>query len=430
MGPVETSLTKSDSADRVIISTMLAYPEWAGLVVEHILPEDFEDLAARTVYTSMRKLFLSGEPINRMGVASDLGPDVKSIGGLAALSGYDDPEVTKSGLSSAVDLLLRTSCQRKATAKALYLAKKLVQPVGRDELVDVLCTVANDFREYALRHTHGGPLSADELSKILGNRFANKERIKVFLSGFPELDGIFAGAAPGNLVVLAGRPSMGKSAMALQLMLQWSQVHKAHGVMFNLEMSAEECGLRLLALLTPTHEKDLFSRDAVAKKALKHLSELLIHIDDGSSSGVAEIYARARQMHSVGLCDYVVIDYLQLLPPESRKAPREQQVAETTRALKLLAKTLKIPVLVLSQLNRSLEYRDNKRPRLSDLRESGAIEQDADVVLFLYRPKYYDKLAGDECEVIVAKQRNGRVGRVVLSWDEENARFGHMRSAE
>ena len=254
-------------------------------------------------------------------------------------------------------------------------------------------------------------------------------------SGFKDLDDVTGGFQPGNLIVLAARPSMGKSALVCNI--AENAALAGHGVaLFSLEMSESELAQRFVASQAKIKGEDL-RRGKVPEtrwpkilEACERLSAAPMFVDDSSDTGALEVRAKCRRLHSQvkGGLGLIIIDYLQLMRHEGRVESRVEQVSQISRALKGLARELDVPVIALSQLSRAVEQRgkEDKKPILSDLRESGAIEQDADLVMFIYRDEYYNKDESDrpgEADIIVAKHRNGPVGEVVLAFQKEYPRF-------
>jgi len=276
-----------------------------------------------------------------------------------------------------------------------------------------------------------------ELKEILLDAFARiDERLKSggaisgLTTGFRELDGKTNGLQPAELVILAARPSMGKTAFVLNLAEAAADRARAGVVVFSLEQSRHELAERFLCIRgrIDMHklrkgELDEDDHDRLMR-ASSELSELPVFVDDQPGRSMSQIAAICRRLARKNHIRLVIIDYLQLIEPEDKRAPREQQIAQITRRLKFLAKELSVPVMALAQLNRGVELRDDKRPRLADLRESGAIEQDADIVMFLHRPEMYDpEDRPGEAEVIVAKHRNGPTGIVRLSFKKQHMQF-------
>lgn len=249
-------------------------------------------------------------------------------------------------------------------------------------------------------------------------------------TGFRELDNQTNGLQPAEFVILAARPSMGKTALALNMAEAIADRSQRHVVIFSLEQTTDELAERLLCIrgrldMHKLRRGDLDEddRDKLLRVS-NELSELPIFIDDRSLRTMSQIEAISKVLKREHDLHIVIIDYLQLIEPEDKRAPREQQIAQIARRLKFLAKELNVPVVALSQLNRGIEMREDKRPKLSDLRESGALEQDADIVIFLHRPEMYDPYDHPcEAEVIVAKHRNGPTGIVRLGFDKRSMQF-------
>ncbi len=297
--------------------------------------------------------------------------------------------------------------------------------------------------------------------------YESKSDVSGLATHFDDLDRMLGGLHKSDLIILAGRPSMGKTALATNIAFNIARTRLKHvrdgaadddphkgGVVafFSLEMSAEQLATRLLSDAAGI-ESDRIRRGKISKQEYERLADeavnlqqLPLHIDETGAIGIAQLQARARRLQrTVGL-DCIVVDYLQLVTSSSRKSDgRVQEVSEITQGLKALAKDLKVPVIALSQLSRQVETRDDKRPQLSDLRESGSIEQDADVVLFVYRESYYLERAEpregsdehiawmrqldevrNQAEVIIGKQRHGPIGKVKLFFDSRYTRFGNL----
>jgi replicative DNA helicase len=250
-------------------------------------------------------------------------------------------------------------------------------------------------------------------------------------SGFDRLDELTGGFQPGNLIIIAARPSMGKSALVANIAENAALDHGHPVALFSLEMSESELAQRFVASQASIKGEDL-SKGRVAEKrwpkilaATNKLSQAPLYIDDSSDVGLLEIRAKARRLHAQKEIGLIIIDYLQLLRADSRIENRVEQVGQMSRGLKILARELNVPVIALSQLNRGVEARTDKRPLLSDLRESGSIEQDADVVMFIYRDEYYNDESEreGEADIIISKHRNGALGDVTLTFRKEFPKF-------
>jgi replicative DNA helicase len=251
-------------------------------------------------------------------------------------------------------------------------------------------------------------------------------------TGFSDFDRYTAGLQPSDLIIIAGRPSMGKTALALNIGYNAAQMTKKAVAVFSLEMSKQQLGIRLLGFdagIDATKLRTGFLRDKEWERltdSANRLSELPVFIDDSSAISVLEMKAKCRRLKKNHDLSLVVVDYLQLIQSRKTAESRHLEISEISRMLKALAKDLNVPVLALSQLNRKVEDRPNKRPQLADLRESGAIEQDADVIAFIYRDEMYNPDLEENrniAEIIVAKQRNGPTGPFKLTFQKELTRF-------
>src|SRR5436309_3253832 len=293
---------------------------------------------------------------------------------------------------------------------------------------------------YRIAHDdHSGeirPIEAvlhDELAKL---EKVSREGVSVTgtPSGFKDIDDLTGGFQPGNLIVLAARPAMGKSALVTNIAQNAAVDHKRPVALFSLEMSETELAQRFIAAEAKLNGDDLRKgrvrpdRWPKVVKATEKLYAAPLFIDDSSDMGVMEMRAKARRLHSRSPLGLVIVDYLQLMRPEPGIDSRVEQIGQISRGLKLLARELNIPVIAVSQLSRAVESRPDKRPLLSDLRESGQIEQDADVVMFIYRDEYYNKESErpGEADVILAKHRNGPVGDVTLTFLSRYPKFVNM----
>jgi replicative DNA helicase len=308
---------------------------------------------------------------------------------------------------------------REAPARELVeQAERAVLEVATDDRQKTIRTIADILHE-----------ETDKLHRLS----VSKTALTGTPSGFKDLDEKTGGFQPGNLIILAARPSMGKSALVANF--AENAVLAGHAVaLFSLEMSESELAQRFVASQARIHGEDL-RRGKVAEQrwpkileACQRLAEAPLYVDDSSDTGVLEIRAKCRRLHAQvpGGLGLIIVDYLQLMRSEARIDSRVEQVAQMSRGLKGLARELGVPVIALSQLSRAVEQRGGeKRPVLSDLRESGAIEQDADLVMFIYREEYYerDSERPGEADIIIAKHRNGPVGDVVLTFQKEYPKF-------
>ncbi|MGZ4201017.1 MAG: replicative DNA helicase [Thermoleophilaceae bacterium] len=253
-------------------------------------------------------------------------------------------------------------------------------------------------------------------------------------SGFKDIDSLTGGFQPGNLIVLAARPSMGKSALVTNIAENAAIEYDRPVALFSLEMSETELAQRFIASQAKLNGDDLrkgrvkSDRWPKVVKATEKLARSPLYVDDTSDIGILEVRAKARRLHARRELGLLIVDYLQLMRPEDSHASRVEQIGQISRGLKILARELNIPVIAVSQLSRAVEARPDKRPLLSDLRESGQIEQDADLVMFIYRDEYYnrDSERPGEADVIVAKHRNGPVGDIILTFLSRYPKFANL----
>ncbi|MHB8916871.1 MAG: replicative DNA helicase [Desulfocucumaceae bacterium] len=273
-----------------------------------------------------------------------------------------------------------------------------------------------------------------EIFKIIEERYRNKGKISGVFTGFSDLDRLCCGLQPGDLVIVAGRPAMGKTSFGMTVAHQAALQHKVPTAVFSLEMSKAQLVQRLLCAeamvdMQKVRSGNLSEMDwnKLAEAAAK-LAGIPLYIDDSPGLSVRQVRAKARRLKAEKGLGLIVIDYLQLMQGASRSENRQQEIADISRSLKALAKDLEVPVMALAQLSRSVEQRDKKRPIMSDLRESGSLEQDADIVMFIYREEYYkpDTEKRGIAEIIVAKQRNGPTGSVELAFLREYTRFMNL----
>jgi replicative DNA helicase len=277
-----------------------------------------------------------------------------------------------------------------------------------------------------------------EIFRIIEDRYRNKGKLSGVPTGFADLDRLCCGLQPGDLVIVAGRPAMGKTSFGLTVAHQAALYNGVPAAIFSLEMSKAQLVQRILCAEAMVNMQNVRSGNLAEPdwnrlaEAAARLARIPLFIDDSAGLSVRQVRAKARRLKAEKGLGLVVIDYLQLMQGSSRTENRQQEIADISRSLKALAKDLDVPVMALAQLSRSVEQRDKKRPIMSDLRESGSLEQDADIVMFIYREEYYkpDTEKKGIAEIIVAKQRNGPTGLVELAFLKEYTRFMNLHRAE
>src|SRR5689334_4138521 len=410
---------------------------FALLVEEHLRPEHFYREQHGAVFAAMIALHESDGKIDPLTVAETLRErgKLEEVGGVEAideLAGW----VPAAGHAREYGRIVRDNAQMRALLTTSYeiQASVLSREAPARDLVEraerSVLEVAHDDRQKAIRSIAD---VLDEETEKLHKLSVAKSPLTGTPSGFKDIDEKTGGFQPGNLIVIAARPSMGKSALVANV-AENAALAGHPVVLFSLEMSESELAQRFVASQARIKGDDL-RRGRVAEQrwpkileACQRLSQAPLYVDDSSDTGVLEVRAKARRLHHQveGGLGLVIVDYLQLMRHEGRLESRVEQVGQISRGLKGLARELNVPVIALSQLSRAVEQRGGeKRPILSDLRESGQIEQDADLVMFIYREEYYEKESErpGEADIIIAKHRNGPVGDVVLTFQKEYPKF-------
>ena len=409
----------------------------ALLVEEHLRPENFYREQHGLVFEAMLELYNGDHKIDQLTVAEAL----RAHGKLAEVGGPETIDelaawVPAAGHAREYGRIVRDNAQMRALLSASYeiQASVLAREAPARDLVErakrSMLEVAHDDRQKKIRSI--ADILHEETDKLHRLSVA-KTALTGTPSGFNDIDEKTGGFQNGNLIVLAARPSMGKSALVCNI--AENAALRGHAVaLFSLEMSESELAQRFVASQSRIKGEDL-RRGRVAEQrwpkvleACQRLAQAPLFVDDSSDTGVLEVRAKARRLHhqAAGGLGLIIVDYLQLMRHEGRVESRVEQVGQISRGLKGLARELNVPVIALSQLSRAVEQRGgDKKPILSDLRESGQVEQDADLVMFIYREEYYDKESErlGEADIIIAKHRNGPVGEVVLTFQKEYPKF-------
>ena len=405
-----------------------------------IRPESFYDPKHGVIYEVLVNLYNTQKPIEVSVVAEELktSRQLDTVGGYAFLAQVSSRIPTTAQAGYFIEKVREQALLREIIRSATGAVEDCYGfSGGIDEFVDqiesrIFTVTQNRVSESAKQMRE----PTREAMNVITKMMMKKGELTGISSGFKDLDALMWGFQRQEMIILAARPSMGKTSLALNFAEGASLPLRGQGVaslIFSLEMSAAQLALRMLCSRARVNMKLL--RDGLLSKngdeqnrlvqTADEFSKAPIFIDDSSALSIMQLRAKARRIHSRTPLGFIVVDYLQLLSPTDSKMPREQQVAEASRGLKSLAKELNVPVLVLSQLNRSSE-KENRTPKLADLRESGSIEQDADVVLMLARPRDADEkfqVAADSAELIVAKSRNGPVGELKLTFLRDITRF-------
>ena len=425
----------STEAEKSVLGAALLSKDALFDVVEVVKPQDFYDKNHTEIFEAMLDLNKKNVPVDALTVAEEL----KKRGSLDMVGGRAYVASLSSGTPT--------------TSNALEYGKIVAEKASVRRLIDTADDIvvkgyeggmdANQMLDYAesgifeisqLRQKGQYAHIRDVLIsniEIIDKASQMEGGLTGITTGFKYLDTMTSGLQKSDLIILAARPAMGKTAFALSLALNAAVKGRASVMMFSLEMSKEQLGQRLLSMESKVDMQSLKTGRLERRDwddiniAMDVLSGANIHIDDTAGITIMEMKSKCRRLKAEEGLDLVVIDYLQLMTPEGKSDSRTQEISVISRNLKLLARELDCPVIVLSQLSRAPETRTDHRPMLSDLRESGSIEQDADIVIFLYRDEYYneDTESPGECEVIVAKHRSGPTGTVKLAWLEKLTRF-------
>ena len=432
---------QSIEAEMSILGGILVDNEAINRALEIITPEDLYRETHRKIMRAMIELNTRNEPCDLITLTSILKKkgELEEIGGGAYLATLVDYVPMAANIVYYCKIVKEKGITRKLISAATEIVSQgFEDQVDVEELLDNAQKVIFEISENKLRPAFYpvGDILKDAI-KNLEMLYEKKEHVTGVPSGFVDLDDKTAGFQRGDLIIIAGRPSMGKTAFALNI-AQYAAIHSAPKcpvAVFSLEMSKEQLVTRLLCSESKVDASRVrtghFQENDWPKliKAAGSLHEAKIFIDDTPAISVLEMRAKCRRMkaeHDIGM---IVVDYLQLMRGGSNPESRQQEISEISRSLKALAKELSVPVVALSQLNRGLESRTDKRPMMSDLRESGAIEQDADVIMFVYRGEVYEKeneeLKG-KAEIIIGKQRNGPIGIVDLAFRGEHTRFENL----
>lgn len=438
--PNEKQLPHNIEAEQALLGGILLSPSRLELMEGRLSGDDFFHRPYGRIFEAMLSLSRRGRPIDILMLKNELEEkgELELVGGAEGLSALLDAAPTGAHVEFYAQIIREKSTLRCLVDAASTIIQKIIQP-HKEPTEEIL-----DFAEQTILHVAERDVSgeAEHIKDVLKETWAKIEKftsdhgnITGLPTGYHELDNLLSGLHDDELIIIAGRPAMGKSTLALNIVRNLAVGHGVGVVIFSLEMSAANIAQNLLCSHAKIDAQRLRTGRMTPEewehlgKSTGILSQAAIFIDDTPAISLAEIRAKTRRLklkHNIRLC---VVDYLQLVTASSiaRGRSREQEISEISRGLKSLAKELQLPVIALSQLNRKPEGRQDNRPILSDLRESGAIEQDADVVLLLHRPDYYDENdSPGQAEVIIAKQRNGPTGRISLVFLRDKLRFENL----
>lgn len=426
---------QNTEAEQSVLGSMLLDREVIPVVMEHLKSEDFYREDHKEIFDAIQELSEKGEPVDLITVADKLKSrgTLEATGGLAYLSNIASMVPTTANIKYYVEIVQEKSILRKLISTSSEIINMSYE--AREEVAVILDRAEQGIFGILQNRTMKGFTHIKDVLVETFNRleelYGRDNEITGVPTGFSELDRITAGLQNSDFILIAARPSVGKTAFALNIAQYVGIRARIPVAVFNLEMSKEQLVNRILCseAMVDSHKlrTGRLSEEDWQKigQTLGPLSEAPIYIDDTAGSSIMDIRSKARRLKLEKKMGLVIIDYLQLIQGRN-KENRQQEISDISRQLKILAKELNIPVVALSQLSRSVESRSDKRPILSDLRDSGAIEQDADIVMFLYRDDYYneDTEKKNIIEVNIAKHRNGSTGTFELVWIPQYTKFG------
>ncbi len=424
--------------EQAILGAVLIDNEAMGQVVDFLAPDDFYRESHQAIFRAMRALYERREPTDLITLTAELkrSGELDLVGGLSYLSQLADSIPTAAHLLSYGRIVKDRAVLRRLISTATGIIGSAYERIEDvDNLVDRAEQAIFEIREKRNRPGFSalGDIVKDNF-KVLEELYEKKQVTTGVSTGYTELDHLTCGLQAGDLIIIAGRPSMGKTAFALNIAENVAIGANKGVAVFSLEMSKEQLSQRLLCSQARVDNSQLRRGQVNAEDWLRithaagYLSEAPLYIDDTPAISPLELRARLRRLSREIPLALVVVDYLQLMRGVNRLDNREQEISEISRSLKAIAKEMKVPVLALSQLNRSVESRTNRRPQMSDLRESGAIEQDADVIAFIYRDEVYNPDSPEKgvAEIIISKQRNGPTGLARLAFFSMYTRFDNL----
>ncbi|MBB6629935.1 replicative DNA helicase [Clostridium algidicarnis] len=435
--PIMKSLPQNTEAEQSVLGSMIIDKTSIAQAVEVLRSEDFYRDAHKVIFQAILELYQKDAPVDMITLIEHLRSieKLENSGGITYITEISNSVPSTANLQSYIKIVEDKSMLRKLIRSSTEIIENSYNK--QDNVEEVLDFAEKKIFDIAEKRTTS---DFESISSVLERGFLEIERlfnnkgdITGVPTGFPELDSKTSGFQSGDMVLIAARPSMGKTTFALNIAQYASLRANKSVVIFSLEMSKEQLGYKLLCaeanvdmlkLRTGNLEDQDWENIA---RASGPLAASKIYIDDTPGITVMEMRSKCRRIKIEHGIDMIIIDYLQLMSGSGSES-RQQEVSEISRSIKALAKEMKCPIIALSQLSRAPEQRADHRPMLSDLRESGSIEQDADIVMFLYRDEYYNKETEEKniAECIISKQRNGPVGTVKLAWLGQYSKFGRL----
>lgn len=426
-------------AERSVLGSGLLSKEALSDVMEILKPDDFYDGANKEIYMAMIDMFRENKSVDIVTMCEELKRRnvLEMVGGrsyVGTLSG--EVPVTTNALEYAKIVAEKSSIRKLIHTSELIREKSFDE---NEEAKEIINFAEKEILSVAQERQRGDYSKLQDVLvtdiELINEAARNQDKIIGVPTGFKPFDSMTSGLQKSELVIVAARPAMGKTAFALNIALNAAVKHDASVLIFSLEMGKEQLGNRLLSMESRVEMENIKKGTLDSNDwdriflAVDNLAKANVYIDDTPDLSVFEIKNKCRRLKAEKGLDLVVVDYLQLMKSEGRAENRQQEISTLSRYLKLLAREMDCPVIVLSQLSRAPDQRPNHTPVLSDLRESGSIEQDADIVLFLYRDDYYAKEESEKpgiCDVIIAKNRSGPTGNIELAWVGKYTKFSDI----
>ncbi|PIW69243.1 MAG: replicative DNA helicase, partial [Ignavibacteriales bacterium CG12_big_fil_rev_8_21_14_0_65_30_8] len=438
--PADVKPPYAPEVEASVLGAMLIEKEAVPKAIELLTPASFYLKEHKLIFEAMLSLFEAGEPIDTVTLYEELKKRGQSdeIGGAVYLSKLSQNISSAANIEYHAKIIIEKEILRGLISSSHRIAQQAYD--GSEDAFEILDSAERNIFAITENHLKKSFIGMDHAVKnaleYIEAIHSNANKDFSVPTGFYELDDLLGGFQKSDLVIIAARPSMGKTAFALSLARNAAIDFNIPVGIFSLEMSTMQLIIRLLCAEGKLNAHQVRTGKLPANQGVKlsknahRITEAPIYVDDSPAQTVLEIRAKARRLKAEKDIGLIIIDYLQLMQGKAKMESREREISHISRSLKALSKELDIPILALSQLNRAVESRNEKKPQLSDLRESGSIEQDADVVIFLNRPEYYGLQSDNEgnslegiAEIIIGKQRNGPVGTVKMAFIKEYARF-------
>lgn len=435
---LRTRIPHNPEAEVSLLGSVLLDNDAINIACDRIVPDDFYDAVNREIFKVMMKLNDDGKPIDLATLYTSMA-NVKLLedrGGIHYLASLNQNLPSATNVRRYAELIKESSLLRRAIE--ISQETLTVAQLPMEDISTFLDNFNQKTFELTLQNTAKPYYSVQEVMDStfakLEELYCNKDKMPGVSSGFIDFDRKTAGFKPGTLTIVAARPAMGKTALALNFLTNAAIDRQVPSAFFSLEMTKEELGNRIISSRAKI-KGDSMRRGTLTDAewnrvmtTMERISASKIYVDETPAISITRLSAKARRLKAEANIGLIVIDYLQLMTGSTYTPSREQEISEISRSLKALSKELSVPIIALAQLNRGVESRTDKRPMLQDLRESGAIEQDADMITFIYRDDYYNPQSADKgiSEIIIAKQRSGETGTVKLKWFGEYTLFENL----